>query len=141
MKFHLEPVNHDKISDLCGPANSILKQIEEELGIKILNRGASFRIKGETLSAQIAKSIILKFYDDLDENVLQIMISSDLISNQNTNNCTDNNTTRTDTVLSSSSASLLPSLLIRLLSSTHYTSYTIIIVNNIIYLIITNCFS
>ena len=68
MKFHLEPVNHDKISDLCGPTNSILKQIEEELGIKILNKGASFRIKGETSSAQIAKNIILRIYDDLEEN-------------------------------------------------------------------------
>ena len=68
MKFHLEPVNHEKISDLCGPTNSILKQIEEELGIKILNRGASFRIKGETSSAQIAKNIILRIYDDLEEN-------------------------------------------------------------------------
>ena len=68
MKFHLEPVNHDKISDLCGPTNSILKQIEEELGIKILNRGASFRIKGETSSTKIAKNIILRIYDDLEEN-------------------------------------------------------------------------
>ena len=68
MKFHLEPVNHDKISDLCGPTNSILKQIEEELGIKILNRGASFRSKGETSNAQIAKNIILRIYDDLEEN-------------------------------------------------------------------------
>ena len=68
MKFHLEPVNHEKISDLCGPTNSILKQIEEELGIKILNRGASFRIKGETSNAQIAKNIILRIYDDLEEN-------------------------------------------------------------------------
>ena len=68
MKFHLEPVNHDKLSNLCGPTNSILKQIEEELGIKILNRGASFRIKGETSSAQIAKNIILRIYDDLEEN-------------------------------------------------------------------------
>ena len=68
MKFHLEPVNHDKISDLCGPTNSILKQIEEELGIKILNRGASFRIKGKTSNAQIAKNIILRIYDDLEEN-------------------------------------------------------------------------
>ena len=68
MKFNLEPVNHDKISDLCGPTNSILKQIEEELGIKILNRGASFRIKGETSSAKLAKNIILRIYDDLEEN-------------------------------------------------------------------------
>ena len=56
MKFHLEPVNHDKISDLCGPTNSILKQIEEELGIKILNRGASFRIKGEASSCLLYTS-------------------------------------------------------------------------------------
>ena len=68
MKFHLEPVNHDKISDLCGPTNSILKQIEDELDIKILNRGPSFKINGESLNAQIAKDIILRIYDDLDEN-------------------------------------------------------------------------
>ena len=63
MKFHLEPVNHDKISDLCGPTNSILKQIEEELGIKILNRGASFRIKGEFCSIALKKtsSYLVKF--------------------------------------------------------------------------------
>ena len=68
MKFQLEPVNHDKISDLCGPTNSILKQIEDELDIKILNRGPSFKINGESLNAQIAKDIILRIYDDLDEN-------------------------------------------------------------------------
>ena len=68
MKFQLEPVNHDKISDLCGPTNSILKQIEDELDIKILNRGPSFKINGETTNAQIAKDIILRIYDDLDEN-------------------------------------------------------------------------
>ena len=46
----------------------IRDRIEEELGIKILNRGASFRIKGETSSAKIAKNIILRIYDDLEEN-------------------------------------------------------------------------
>ena len=68
MKFQLEPVNHDKITDLCGPTNSILKQIEDELDIKISNRGPSFRINGESSNAQIAKDIILRIYDDLDEN-------------------------------------------------------------------------
>ena len=37
MKFQLEPVDHEKITDLCGPTNSILKQIEDELDIKIDN--------------------------------------------------------------------------------------------------------
>jgi len=67
MKFQLNPINHGKITDLCGPANSILKQIEEELDIKILNRGPSFKINGEERNAEIAKDIILRIYDDLDE--------------------------------------------------------------------------
>mgnify|MGYP005747469733 FL=1 len=68
MKFQLDPVNHEKISDLCGPTNSTLKQIEDELGIKILNRGPSFKINGNSSNAQIAKDIILRIYEDLDEN-------------------------------------------------------------------------
>ena len=68
MKFQLEPINHDKISDLCGPTNSILKQIENELGIKILNRGPSFKINGDEVKAQIAKDILIRIYEDLDEN-------------------------------------------------------------------------
>ena len=68
MKFQLEPINHDKISDLCGPTNSILKQIENELDIKILNRGPSFKINGDEAKAQIAKDILIRIYEDLDEN-------------------------------------------------------------------------
>ena len=67
MKFQLEPINHEKITNLCGPTNSILKQIEEELDIKILNRGPSFKINGEQRKAEIAKDIILRIYNDLDE--------------------------------------------------------------------------
>ena len=68
MKFQLEPVDHEKITDLCGPTNSILKQIEDELDIKILNRGPSFKINGDSSNAQIAKDIILRIYQDLDES-------------------------------------------------------------------------
>ena len=68
MKFHLDPINHEKISELCGPTNSILKQIEVELGIKILNRGPSFKINGDDTKAKIAKDILIRIYEDLDEN-------------------------------------------------------------------------
>ena len=68
MKFQLDPINHEKISELCGPTNSILKQIEVELGIKILNRGPSFKINGEDTKAKIAKDILIRIYEDLDEN-------------------------------------------------------------------------
>ena len=68
MKFQLDPINHEKISELCGPTNSILKQIEVELGIKILNRGPSFKINGDDTKAKIAKDILNRIYEDLDEN-------------------------------------------------------------------------
>jgi phosphate starvation-inducible PhoH-like protein len=68
MKFQLDPINHEKISELCGPNNSILKQIEVELGIKILNRGPSFKINGDDTKAKIAKDILIRIYEDLDEN-------------------------------------------------------------------------
>jgi phosphate starvation-inducible PhoH-like protein len=45
-----------------------LKQIEVELGIKILNRGPSFKINGDDTKAKIAKDILIRIYEDLDEN-------------------------------------------------------------------------
>ncbi len=68
MKFQLETEDHSKISDLCGPTNSILKQIEEELDIKISNRGANFKIKGDLHHSKLGKNIILKIYQDLEAN-------------------------------------------------------------------------
>ena len=68
MKFQLEPINHERLGELCGPTNSTLKQIESELGIKILNRGSSFKINGDETKAEIAKDILIRIYEDLDEN-------------------------------------------------------------------------
>ena len=39
--------------------------------IKILNRGPSFKINGEERNAEIAKDIILRIYDDLDEKQIR----------------------------------------------------------------------
>ncbi len=44
MKFQLKPEDHERVSNLCGPTNSTLKQIEKELKIKIINRGTKFKI-------------------------------------------------------------------------------------------------
>ena len=66
MKFQLQPEDHQRISNLCGPTNSTLKQIEKELKIKIINRGSQFKIEGDSLNTKLAKDIILKIYEDLD---------------------------------------------------------------------------
>ncbi len=68
MKFQLKPEDHERISYLCGPTNSTLKQIEKELKIKIINRGTKFKIDGDSSNAKLAKDIILKIYEDLENN-------------------------------------------------------------------------
>ena len=44
LRFKLEPENQEKLSRLCGPTNSTLKQVESALKIKISNRGSQFKI-------------------------------------------------------------------------------------------------
>ena len=67
LKFQLEPADQDRITSLCGPTNSILKQIEEALDIKIINRGANFKIKGPVSELNIGKTVITKLYGDLEK--------------------------------------------------------------------------
>ena len=67
LKFQLEPADQDRIISLCGPTNSILKQIEEALDIKIINRGANFKIKGPISELNIGKTVITKLYSDLEK--------------------------------------------------------------------------
>jgi len=68
MKFQIQPEDHERINDLCGPTNSTLKQIEKELKIKIINRGSQFKIEGDSPNTKLAKDIILKIYKDLENN-------------------------------------------------------------------------
>ena len=67
LKFQLEPLDQKRITNLCGPTNSILKQIEQALDIKIINRGANFKIKGPVSGLNIGKTILIKLYSDLEK--------------------------------------------------------------------------
>ena len=67
LKFQLEPLDQERIANLCGPTNSILKQIEQALDIKIINRGANFKIKGPVSGLNIGKTVLTKLYSDLEK--------------------------------------------------------------------------
>ena len=67
LKFQLEPLDQERITNLCGPTNSILKQIEQALDIKIINRGANFKIKGPVSGLNIGKTVLTKLYSDLEK--------------------------------------------------------------------------
>ena len=67
LKFQLEPLDQKRITNLCGPTNSILKQIEQALDIKIINRGANFKIKGSVSGLNIGQTVLIKLYSDLEK--------------------------------------------------------------------------
>ena len=61
-QFELQPDNPQRLASLCGLANDNLKQIEERLDVRVLNRGNRFEVQGEDDSAQAAEDIIKRLY-------------------------------------------------------------------------------
>lgn len=60
--FELTPDNPQRLASLCGLANDHLKQIEERLDIRVLNRGNQFELKGNSDSVRAAEDIIKRLY-------------------------------------------------------------------------------
>lgn len=67
VKFNLEPDNPRRLASLCGLANDHLKQIENRLGIKILNRGNAFELQGEASLVKAAAEILKRLYRETSE--------------------------------------------------------------------------
>lgn len=65
--FILEPLDNQRLANLCGQLDEHLRQIEKGLGVEINNRGNYFRILGDTPSVQAAGEVIRRLYDDADE--------------------------------------------------------------------------
>ncbi|MGR6035765.1 MAG: PhoH family protein [Candidatus Nitrosoglobus sp.] len=66
--FILEPLDNQRLANLCGQADEHLRQIERGLGVEISNRGNRFRIIGDGPSVQAAAKVIIRLYDNADEN-------------------------------------------------------------------------
>jgi phosphate starvation-inducible PhoH-like protein len=58
----LDTDDNIRLSNLCGPLDEHLRQIERRLGVKINNRGSAFRIIGEQISVQAAAEVLQKLY-------------------------------------------------------------------------------
>ena len=68
LKFQLEPEDHQRIQNLCGPTNLFLKQIEKTLEIKISNRGFNFKLSGKEGNLDIGKKVLLDLYEHLSSS-------------------------------------------------------------------------
>ena len=67
LRFNLDSEDQDRINRLCGPTNSTLKQIEEALEIKISNRGAKFKVRGDSENTLAAETVIKGLYEKLEK--------------------------------------------------------------------------
>jgi phosphate starvation-inducible PhoH-like protein len=60
--FSLEPDNGARLSNLSGPLDAHLRQIELRLGVEIANRGNVFRVIGDERAANAAVRVLQELY-------------------------------------------------------------------------------
>jgi phosphate starvation-inducible PhoH-like protein len=66
----LEPVDNQRLANLCGPLDKHLRQIERRMGVEINNRGNSFQIIGTEQSVEFAQRLIKELYVTTEKEVL-----------------------------------------------------------------------
>jgi len=60
--FQLTPVDAQRLTRLCGPLDSHLRQIERALGVHISNRGHIFAIEGTEQAAALTQTLLKALY-------------------------------------------------------------------------------
>ena len=58
----LEPLDNERLANLCGPLDSHLRQLERRLGVEINNRGNNFRIIGSPRTVDLTARLIEDIY-------------------------------------------------------------------------------
>ncbi|HET6554253.1 MAG TPA: PhoH family protein [Dyella sp.] len=60
--FSLEPEDNARLSNLCGPFDEHLRQVELRLGVEINHRGALFQVIGEEGASRVAEKVLRALY-------------------------------------------------------------------------------
>ena len=60
--FSLEPEDNARLSNLCGPFDEHLRQIELRLGVEINHRGALFQVIGDEAASRAAEKVLRALY-------------------------------------------------------------------------------
>jgi phosphate starvation-inducible PhoH-like protein len=66
----LDPADNDRLAELCGQFDQHLHQLEQRLGVEVNNRGAQFRIIGDTGSVERAVRILAGLYAETGKGSL-----------------------------------------------------------------------
>ncbi len=66
----LEPVDNERLAELCGQFDNHLRQLEQRLGVEINSRGNQFRIIGEAGGVASARQILEALYLETESGSL-----------------------------------------------------------------------
>jgi len=70
LTLELEPVDNERLANLCGQFDDHLKQIEARLTVEIFCRGNLFNIQGEEKPAKAARRLLQNLYKLTEHEVL-----------------------------------------------------------------------
>jgi len=65
----LEPLDNDRLSNLCGALDENLRQIETAYDISISRRGEHFALRGHPVQSALAHKALRYFYEQADEHL------------------------------------------------------------------------
>jgi len=68
--FALEPADGERLSNLAGPLDEHLRQIELRLGVELSNRGNLFRVIGPPRQAELTEKLIKQLYREFEHEAL-----------------------------------------------------------------------
>jgi phosphate starvation-inducible protein PhoH and related proteins len=68
--FTLEPEDGERLSNLVGPLDEHLRQIELRLGVEIANRGNVFRVLGDERPVKLASRVLRDLYALTENEIL-----------------------------------------------------------------------
>jgi len=72
LDFNLIPLNPERLTRLCGPLDSHLRQMEHALDVHISNRGHSFGIRGVPAAVVSARGLLQRLYAQTADQALVI---------------------------------------------------------------------
>ena len=71
VEISFEPVDNQRLANLCGALDENLRQIETALDVNIARRGERFKIEGKAPQARMAAKLLQRFYDTPDQLTLE----------------------------------------------------------------------
>jgi len=69
-QFDLEPIDNERLANLCGQLDEHLRQVEQRLDVQISNRGNHFRVIGQPQAASAGREVLCELFGLTEKETL-----------------------------------------------------------------------